>query len=190
MNVIGVLGPGNAVASVNPEFVRQESRSLSFNASEITLTKAIEVGVFCLERGRTAQDTDFVKRKITELLAEVEEGVRVIPTKAEEALLKRIGTAMPLETRTRGPQSPRLRARPAARATARVATCVSPLTPQSVTLRWMDVTRFVASVASSRPAFPMHAGNAVPGGLLEPMAVEFLGQNCDAGANYIESATG
>jgi hypothetical protein len=68
-------------------------RSIPAEERVFTLTKAIEVGVFCLERGRTAQDTDFVKRKITELLTDVEQAVTAIPTKAEEALVKKMGTA-------------------------------------------------------------------------------------------------
>jgi len=53
--------------------------------------KAIEVGVFCLERGRTAQDTDFVKRKMTELLSQVEQAVVDIPARTEKTLLRQIG---------------------------------------------------------------------------------------------------
>ena len=68
-------------------------RSIPAEEWVFTLTKAIEVGVFCLERGRTAQDTDFVKRKITELLTEVEHAVTAIPNKAEVALVKKMGTA-------------------------------------------------------------------------------------------------
>src|SRR5271167_994504 len=45
-------------------------RSIPPAEHSFMLMKAIEVGVFCLERGRTAQDTDFVKRKMTELLPE------------------------------------------------------------------------------------------------------------------------
>jgi hypothetical protein len=56
-----------------------------------TLMKAIEVGVFCLERGRTAQDTDFVKRKMSELLSQVEQAVVDIPARTEKNLLRQIG---------------------------------------------------------------------------------------------------
>ena len=38
-------------------------RSIPPAEHAFTLMKAIEVGVFCLERGRTAQDTDFVSAK-------------------------------------------------------------------------------------------------------------------------------
>ena len=55
------------------------------------LMKAIEVGVFCLERGRTAQDTDFVKRKMTQLLSQVEQAVVDIPARTEKNLLRQIG---------------------------------------------------------------------------------------------------
>src|SRR5258707_5357349 len=56
-----------------------------------TLMKAVEVGVFCLERGRTAQDADFVKRKMTELLSQVEQAVADIPARTEKNLLRQIG---------------------------------------------------------------------------------------------------
>jgi hypothetical protein len=56
------------------------------------LVKAVEVGVFCIERGRTAQDADFIKRKIGELIAQVEEAVVEIPTRAEEKLLQSLST--------------------------------------------------------------------------------------------------
>ena len=68
-------------------------RNMPDEERSFTLTKAIEVGVFCLERGRIAQDTDFVKRKIAELLTEVEDAVTGIPAKAEETLLQKMGTA-------------------------------------------------------------------------------------------------
>src|SRR5258708_35463991 len=58
---------------------------------DFVLMKAIEVGVFCLERGRTAQDTDFVKRKMTELLSQVEQAVVDIPARTEKNLLRQIG---------------------------------------------------------------------------------------------------
>jgi len=68
-------------------------RGLPLEERPFTLMKAIEVGVFCLERGRTAQDTDFVRRKVAELLVQVENAVISIPKKAEESILQKIGTA-------------------------------------------------------------------------------------------------
>jgi hypothetical protein len=67
-------------------------RALHPEERAFMLTKAIEVGVFCLERGRTAQDTDFVKRKMAELLAQVEEAVATIPAKTEELFAQKIGS--------------------------------------------------------------------------------------------------
>src|SRR5271166_4951075 len=58
---------------------------------ELTLVKAIEIGVFCLERGRTAQDTEFVKRQIAELLKTVDLAVTGIPDRTEAALTAKIG---------------------------------------------------------------------------------------------------
>ena len=68
-------------------------RSVPVEEQGFMLTKAIEVGVFCLERGRIAQDTDFVKRKISELLTHVEQAVVGIPAKAEQALVQQMGTS-------------------------------------------------------------------------------------------------
>jgi len=66
-------------------------RSVPQAEHDFMLMKAIEVGVFCLERGRTAQDTDFVKRKMTELLSQVEQAVVDIPARTEKNLLRQIG---------------------------------------------------------------------------------------------------
>jgi hypothetical protein len=66
-------------------------RSIPSAEHGFTLMKAIEVGVFCLERGRTAQDTDFVKRKMAELLSQVEQAVVDIPARTEKNLLRQIG---------------------------------------------------------------------------------------------------
>lgn len=68
-------------------------RAIAEEERTFMLLKAVEVGVFCLERGRTAQDAEFVKRKIGELLSQVEQAVTDIPAKAEEALIKKMGTA-------------------------------------------------------------------------------------------------
>lgn len=67
-------------------------RSVPTEEREFMFTKAVEVGVFCIERGRVAQDTDFVKRKLSELLVDVETAVTDIPKKAEETLLQKMGT--------------------------------------------------------------------------------------------------
>jgi len=66
-------------------------RSMPSAEHDFMLVKAIEVGVFCLERGRTGQDTDFVKRKMTELLSQVEQAVVDIPARTEKNLLRQIG---------------------------------------------------------------------------------------------------
>jgi hypothetical protein len=54
---------------------------------------AIEVGVFCLERARTAQDTEFIRRQIDSLLHNVEQVTNTIPGAIQEQLISRIGTA-------------------------------------------------------------------------------------------------
>lgn len=67
-------------------------RSVPDQERSFVMTKAIEVGTFCLERGRTAQDTEFVKRQIADLLSTVEKEVEGIPTKTENALISKLGT--------------------------------------------------------------------------------------------------
>lgn len=56
------------------------------------LQKAIEVGLFCLERGQNAGDVEFVRRQIEGLLGSVEQAVGKIPDQARDALLAKIGT--------------------------------------------------------------------------------------------------
>lgn len=59
---------------------------------ETTLIQAMEVGVFCLERARMSQDTEFVRRQIDSLLNHVETTVRKIPDDTQKALIEKIGT--------------------------------------------------------------------------------------------------
>lgn len=58
---------------------------------ETTLIQAMEVGVFCLERARMGQDTEFVRRQIDLLLNQVEVAVRKIPDDTQKALVNMIG---------------------------------------------------------------------------------------------------
>ncbi|MGD0497033.1 MAG: hypothetical protein ABSC23_01210 [Bryobacteraceae bacterium] len=57
----------------------------------VTLVQAIEVGVFCLERARTSQDLDFVKRQVEALISTVRATVERIPEDTQKALTARIG---------------------------------------------------------------------------------------------------
>jgi tetrahydromethanopterin S-methyltransferase subunit B len=59
---------------------------------ETTLIQAMEVGVFCLERARMSQDTEFVRRQIDMLLNHVEMTVKKIPDDTQRALVDKIGT--------------------------------------------------------------------------------------------------
>jgi hypothetical protein len=68
-------------------------RAVSEDAWEATLTRAVEVGVFCLERARTSQDTEFVRRQMDSLLARVDRAVQEIPNTVQERLLSKIGTS-------------------------------------------------------------------------------------------------
>lgn len=59
---------------------------------EPMLIQAIEVGVFCLERTRMSQDTEFVRRQLDQLLNHVEATVSKIPDDTQKALVAKIGT--------------------------------------------------------------------------------------------------
>src|SRR2546422_2572261 len=60
---------------------------------EPTLIQAIEVGVFCLERARMSQETEFVRRQLDQLLNRVEATVSKIPDATQKALVAKIGTS-------------------------------------------------------------------------------------------------
>lgn len=62
------------------------------NELEATFIRALEVGIFCLERARTSQDTDFVRRQVESLLSHVEKATGIIPHEIEKALVAKIGT--------------------------------------------------------------------------------------------------
>jgi hypothetical protein len=68
-------------------------RTIDEKDVETTLIQALEVGVFCLERARMTQDTEFVRRQIDSLLTNVETTVKKIPDDTEKALLEKIGTS-------------------------------------------------------------------------------------------------
>lgn len=67
-------------------------RSLDEREAEATLIQALEVGVFCLERARMSQDTDFVRRQLESLLSRVETALGKIPDDTQKALIEKIGT--------------------------------------------------------------------------------------------------
>ncbi len=67
-------------------------RSVPPEKVEATVVRALEVGVFCLERARMGQDTEFVRRQLDALLVRVEAAVAKIPDSTQKALLDKIGT--------------------------------------------------------------------------------------------------
>lgn len=67
-------------------------RTVDEEEVESTLIQAIEVGVFCLERARMSQDTEFVRRQLDQLLNRVELTVNKIPDDTQKALVAKIGT--------------------------------------------------------------------------------------------------
>lgn len=54
-------------------------RGIPEEERELAFVQAVEIGIFCLERARTSQDTEFVRRQIESLLSEVENAVGTIP---------------------------------------------------------------------------------------------------------------
>jgi gas vesicle protein len=73
-----------------PEVVEYISR-LHEDEREATFVHALQVGVFCLQRAQVTQDTDFVRRQIERLLADVTQAVERIPNMAERAIVGKIG---------------------------------------------------------------------------------------------------
>lgn len=66
-------------------------RSASEGERDNTLVRAIEVGVFCLERASTAQDLEFVRRQVESLIDKVQEAVGTIPEETQKTLIGKIG---------------------------------------------------------------------------------------------------
>jgi len=67
-------------------------RGIPNTEQELALIQALEIGIFCLERARQSQDTEFVKRQIESLLSQTEKAVQSIPDSVEKELLSKIGT--------------------------------------------------------------------------------------------------
>lgn len=67
-------------------------RKLPDEEREAAFIHAVEIGIFCLERARTSQETEFVKRQVESLLTEIEKAVGKIPENLQKALVSKIGT--------------------------------------------------------------------------------------------------
>lgn len=67
-------------------------RPLKEEERELTIIQALEVGIFCLERVRLSQDTEFVRRQVESLISQVEKAVISIPEATKEKVLGKIGT--------------------------------------------------------------------------------------------------
>lgn len=59
---------------------------------ELAVIRAIEVGVFCLQRARVGQDLDFVRRQVEGLLNSVQAAISKIPDDTHKAVAAKIGT--------------------------------------------------------------------------------------------------
>lgn len=67
-------------------------RSLPESEREAGLVGALEIGVFCLERARASRDTEFLRRQVESLIADVDKAATRIPAAIETALAAKIGT--------------------------------------------------------------------------------------------------
>jgi hypothetical protein len=64
---------------------------IDIHERESVLVRAIEVGVFCLERANNNSDLEYVRRQVEGLLSRVEVAVAAIPEKTQAALIQQIG---------------------------------------------------------------------------------------------------
>jgi prefoldin subunit 5 len=55
------------------------------------LEQALKVGIYCLERARSVQDTEFVRRQVEAVLRQLEQASQAIPGAVEKGLLEKIG---------------------------------------------------------------------------------------------------
>ncbi len=62
------------------------------NEHELAMIQAVEVGVFCLERTKAGQETEFMRRQIELLIAKVETKINAIPGTVQKDLINKIGT--------------------------------------------------------------------------------------------------
>ena len=70
------------------EFIRR----LPEGERETALVNAIEIGAFCLERAQVSRDTEFVRRQVEAVIADVDRAATRIPGAIEAALAAKIGT--------------------------------------------------------------------------------------------------
>ncbi len=59
---------------------------------ESLVNRALEIGVFCLERTSTSQDMEFVRRQVEGLLHDVTSAIGSIPQRVEAGLMAKVGT--------------------------------------------------------------------------------------------------
>jgi hypothetical protein len=65
---------------------------LSEDERETAVIRAVEVGVFCLERVQAGHDLDFIRRQLETLVNDVQRAVDKIPNETQERLTAKIGT--------------------------------------------------------------------------------------------------
>ncbi|MGD0653682.1 MAG: hypothetical protein ABSA16_05005 [Thermoguttaceae bacterium] len=67
-------------------------RPLTEPERESTVIRAVEIGILSLERARSGQDLEFVRRQIDSLMADVQKTVSKIPAEIQKLLIEKIGT--------------------------------------------------------------------------------------------------
>jgi len=71
--------------------IRDYLRAFPEEERILALEHALKVGVCCLERARSVQDTEFIGRQIDALLYRLEQSAQTIPSAVEKGLLQKIG---------------------------------------------------------------------------------------------------
>ena len=66
-------------------------RAIPEEEREQNFVRAVEVGVYCIERVQTRQDTEFIRRQMDSLLLQFENASQLIPEKVETALIGKVG---------------------------------------------------------------------------------------------------
>ena len=79
---------GSVTSRVAVEYIARQPEA----ERERLVDRALEIGVFCLERTSTSQDMEFVRRQVEGLLHQVTGAIGSIPLRVEEGLMAKVGT--------------------------------------------------------------------------------------------------
>jgi hypothetical protein len=79
---------GSVTSRVAVEYIARQPEA----ERERLVDRALEIGVFCLERTSSSQDMEFVRRQVEGLLHQVTGAIGSIPLRVEEGLMAKVGT--------------------------------------------------------------------------------------------------